>query len=305
MALNVEELTQKLSDVLLKDNGEELVDGLDQDLVEYLAGLLSEADDLAEESVDELMDPFFESVDVPDDLQEQAKQVVINMVTYLAIVEEKKAGAKKLRQGVVTMKLEEFETEADQDANRFLWGTDSKVHEMTNASMDAKQQSSSKDRRKAKQDLERARREFASNLEQAQGEAGAVSAMLLPDYTSGRNERDVQIKNVSLSLDNGRLLLNGGELKFAHKRRYGLVGKVSRVFLALSEGFGQRCMINTTASRYFTERCWKDNIAESNSFPTSRRHWRGRSSAPAYSSCPPGNQSRRLRGHGIEGCLRL
>ena len=125
------------------------------------------------------------------------------------------------------MKLEEYETEADQDANRFLWGTDSKVHEMTNASMDAKQQSSSKDRRKAKQELERARREFASKLEQAQGEAGAVSAMLLPDYTSGRNERDVQIKNVTLSLDNGRLLLNGGELKFAHKRRYGLVGKVS------------------------------------------------------------------------------
>lgn len=227
MALNVEELIEKLSAVLLKDNDEELVDGLDKDLVEYLAGLLSEADDLTEESVDELMGPFFESVDVPEDLQEQAKQVVINMIAYLAKIEEEKAGARKLRQGVVTMKLEEYETVADQDANRFLWGTDSKVHEMTNSSMDAKQQSSSKDRRKAKQDLERARREFASKLEQAQGEAGAVSAMLLPDYTSGRNERDVQIKNVTLSLDNGRLLLNGGELKFAHKRRYGLVGKVS------------------------------------------------------------------------------
>ena len=129
--------------------------------------------------------------------------------------------------------MEENETDADQDTNRFLWGTDSKVHEMTNASMEAKQQSSSKDRRKAKQDLERARREFAAKLEQAQSEAGAVSAMLLPDYTSGRNERDVQIKNVTLSLDNGKLLLNAGELKFAHKRRYGLVGKVSFCILGL------------------------------------------------------------------------
>lgn len=84
MALNAEELTEKLSDVLLSENGEEIVDGLDKDLVEYLAGLLSEADDLTEESVDELMDPFFESVDVPDDLQDQAKEVVINMIAYLA-----------------------------------------------------------------------------------------------------------------------------------------------------------------------------------------------------------------------------
>lgn len=227
MALNNDDLVEQLSSVLLQSNGEELVDGLDKDLVEYLAGLLCEADDLTEESIDELMGPFFESVDVPADLQLKAKQVVMDRIAFLAKEEEEKAGAKKLRQGVVTMKLEEYETEADQDANRFLWGTDSKVHEMTNASMDAKQQSSSKDRRKAKQELERARREFASKLEQAQGEAGAVSAMLLPDYTSGRNERDVQIKNVTLSLDNGRLLLNGGELKFAHKRRYGLVGKVS------------------------------------------------------------------------------
>jgi ATP-binding cassette, subfamily F, member 3 len=127
------------------------------------------------------------------------------------------------------MKLDSLDSEADQDANRFLWGTDSKVHEMTNAVMDSKQQSSSKDRRKARQELERARREFSSKLEQAQQEAGTVSAMLLPDYSSGRNERDVQIKNVSLSLDNGRLLLNGSELKFAHKRRYGLVGKVGNI----------------------------------------------------------------------------
>jgi ATP-binding cassette subfamily F protein 3 len=35
----------------------------------------------------------------------------------------------------------------------------------------------------------------------------------------------VQVRNVSISLDNGRSLLDDGELKFAHRRRYGLVGK--------------------------------------------------------------------------------
>jgi hypothetical protein len=229
---------QELSAILLNDGEEELVDGLDKHLVEYLAGLLSEAG--SDENLDDLMGPFFDSVDVPDSLRQKAKDAIHALIETtlsshpnvfvpqkLSMDEE----ARKLRQGIVTMKLDSFESEADQDANRFLWGTDSKVHEMTNSVMDTKQQSSSKDRRKAKQELERARREFSSKLEQAQQEAGTVSAMLLPDYTSGRNERDVQIKNVSLSLDNGRLLLNGSELKFAHKRRYGLVGKVCNTHL--------------------------------------------------------------------------
>jgi ATP-binding cassette subfamily F protein 3 len=49
--------------------------------------------------------------------------------------------------------------------------------------------------------------------------------MVLPDYRSGRNERDVQVNNVSLSLDNGKCLLESGQLKLVHQRRYGLVGK--------------------------------------------------------------------------------
>ena len=49
--------------------------------------------------------------------------------------------------------------------------------------------------------------------------------MVLPDYTSGRNERDIWVRNVSLSLDSGKSLLDDGEIKFSHQRRYGLIGK--------------------------------------------------------------------------------
>ena len=52
-----------------------------------------------------------------------------------------------------------------------------------------------------------------------------VAAMVLPDYKTGRNERDIQVRNVSLDLDNGKRLLDAAEVKFSYKRRYGLVGK--------------------------------------------------------------------------------
>lgn len=228
MALDAEDLVEQLSAVLLEQD----IDGLDEDLVEYLAGLLSEADEITEESLEELMDPFLDSVACPPDIAEKAKRIVLGMgATEVEDHLDSSGGVKKLKQGLINMKLDTDLSEADEDANRFLWGTDSKVHEMTNTSMETQNKSSAKDRRKAKQDLEKQRKEFEAKMEQEQAQegTGAVSAMLLPDYTSGRNEKDVQIKNVSLSLDNGRLLLDSAELKFASKRRYGLVGKVRMI----------------------------------------------------------------------------
>ena len=49
--------------------------------------------------------------------------------------------------------------------------------------------------------------------------------MVLPDYKTGRNERDIQVRDVSLDLDTGKRLLDSAELKFSYRRRYGLVGK--------------------------------------------------------------------------------
>mmetsp|Transcript_16919 Transcript_16919/g.25039 ORF Transcript_16919/g.25039 Transcript_16919/m.25039 type:complete len:778 (-) Transcript_16919:30-2363(-) len=238
--LDSELLIERLSCVLLGKD----IDGLDEDLVQYIGGLISEGledVEITEDSVEEMMGPFLESVNCPDDIAQQARDVVLDMARN-SNLPNTDTGTKKLKQGLVNMKLDSDLTDADQDANRYLWGTDSKVHELTNTSMEHKTKSSAKDRRKAKQELERARREFQAKVEQQQKEesAGEVAAMLLPDYTSGRNERDVQIKNVSLSLDNGQLLLDSGELKFAQKRRYGLVGK---------NGIGKTTLLKAIASQ--------------------------------------------------------
>ena len=145
------------------------------------------------------------------------------------------APTRKLRQGIVSMSSALDETsEHEADANRYLWGTDSGVAAYTNEQRDAHtSKQSAKDKRKAKQELEKSRKEYEAKV-RAMDEAeakdaangAAVSNMVLPDYTSGRNEKDIHCRNVSLALDSGRTLLDNGEIKFAHGRRYGLVGKV-------------------------------------------------------------------------------
>lgn len=240
MPLQEEEVQQALSKVLLQENQ---VDGLDEDLIAYLSGLLAEAglddddsDGITSTSIQELMGPFLESMACPSNVMEQATDAVVG----LAVATEPSnnnnntgaAGeARRLKQGLVSMSSHlSQQSETEVEANRYLWGTDSGVAAMTNTQIDAySDKSSAKEKRKQRQELQATRREYQAKLEQQQlqeaAQQGVVSAMVLPDYRSGRNERDVQVRNVSLSLDNGRSLLDNGELKFAHQRRYGLVGK--------------------------------------------------------------------------------
>ena len=232
--LDEEQLTESLSEILLRED----IEGLDEDLVEYLAGLLAEGledEEVTEDSINELIGPFFESVSCPDAIATEALEAVLAMAEELRMTSSGGASsstARKLKQGLVNMSTSlQTSTAAEDDATRFLWGTDSnKVQAMTNQVMETLQKSSAKDRRKARQELEKARREYQAKLEREQAEeaknsTGAVAAMILPDYSSNRGERDVQIRNVSLSLDNGKQLLDNGDLRFASRRRYGLVGK--------------------------------------------------------------------------------
>ena len=214
----------------------EKVEGLDDDLISYLAGLLTEGleDEVTAESVAELMEPFLESMACPLELMEQANQTIVELgsaaTTSDNTTTQTSGGAQRLKQGIVSMSSHlTDQSETDVEANRYLWGTDTAAA-MANTQIDAySSKVSQKDKRKQRQELEQVRREFQAKLELEQQEEnatqGVVSAMVLPDYRSGRNERDVQVRNVSISLDNGRSLLDDGELKFAHRRRYGLVGK--------------------------------------------------------------------------------
>eukprot|EP00566_Odontella_aurita_P004865 CAMPEP_0113545102 /NCGR_PEP_ID=MMETSP0015_2-20120614/11076_1 /TAXON_ID=2838 /ORGANISM="Odontella" /LENGTH=766 /DNA_ID=CAMNT_0000445433 /DNA_START=49 /DNA_END=2346 /DNA_ORIENTATION=- /assembly_acc=CAM_ASM_000160 len=250
MSLSEEDLASALSAVLLDEDGEEgVADGIDSDLVSYLAGMLAEghsASELAAAGPDspaaEVLSPFLESSGCPDDVIAAAVRAV-NEASNASMTAASggegggggadDGGARRLKQGIISMSSDlGVRTEAEADAERFMWGKDSGVAAFTNVQIDAhNDKTSAKDRRKAKQDLERARKEYEAKMiamqdeeEGAEGKA-SVSAMVLPDYGSGRNEKDIQVRNVGIALDNGRQLLDNAELRFAHRRRYGLVGK--------------------------------------------------------------------------------
>ena len=239
-----ETIREALASVLLRDNEQDgVVDGIDCDIVAYLAGMLHES---GLEDVEESIGPFLEGYGCPDDLVQNAFSAVTSCssnhstvnatVTKNGVVESNSGEAIKLNKIVSMQSTLSEQTTAEIDQNRYLWGQENKVAAMTNAQRNAHESTvSAKDKRKARKELEVARKEYEAKMaiieREEEGDAGkaSVSHMVLPDYRSGRNERDIHVRNISLSLDNGTALLHDGELKLAHKRRYGLVGKVSRI----------------------------------------------------------------------------
>lgn len=257
-SISEEELCQCLSSILLDDNEN---DDIDENIIEYLAGMLSDSDsfpipdiansqelvadgDNSEHIVYEAIAPFLESSGCDIDLILKSCNAVVKLALKYDDASSRthkvKSGASstssssvvKLKQGVVSMSSHlQPQDEAEEDANRFLWGTDT-VGNYTNKSQDAHTEKlSAKDKRKQRQELEKARKEYEAKMraleaeEAKEGDGAVFAKMVLPDYNSGRNEKDIQVKNVGISLDNGRTLLSGADLKFSHLHRYGLVGK--------------------------------------------------------------------------------
>jgi ATP-binding cassette subfamily F protein 3 len=259
---NEDELSECLSGVLLEDN-----DDLDEDLITYLVGMICDEDtvtleEIAKCSVDqeseifETIGPFLESSGCDDDMILKTCKVVQNLAKkYHNPAEDGKTTttsttsttSSKLKQGMVSMSSNlDRTTEEEDDANRFLWGTDSGVAAFINQQKDAHDGTkSAKEKRKSKQELEKSRKEYQDRIdalereEEKEGKNAVVSQMVLPDYESGRNEKDIQCRNVTVSLDNGRILLDNANLKFAHQRRYGLVGK---------NGIGKTTLLKAIAS---------------------------------------------------------
>jgi ATP-binding cassette subfamily F protein 3 len=200
--------------------------------------LTSQADEDSEsieQVIENVLQPFLESVQCPDDLIQQAEQIVADIlrVETVTVSAGEDGTARKLLQGIVSMSNglgTNDENEARQLAS--LWGTDQGVKAMANNIIDAQNdKSSARDKRKArKADAESARKLLQSkkDVDPDQELSGGLVKMSYVARTgnSGVNKkRDVLVRNVTVALPNGTALLENGELKFAYQRRYGLIGE--------------------------------------------------------------------------------
>jgi hypothetical protein len=280
-----EALIRALSQVLLRDDGNENVDGLDEDLVSYISGVLAEkvcetdegttdrstVDDLLlKEIFDEVLNPFLESVDCPERLIQQAQMAIKDVLQVSSspstnsphLRSTTSTTTRKLTQGVVSMSsdMEKRGPDHEADANRYLWGTSTGIKAMANDIVDAHDsKASAKDKRKArKQDASAARKLLSSQHDADLDEdgSGGLVRMNVRSVTGQANldkARDVQVRNVTLSLHNGTVLLENGELRFAYRRRYGLIGEngVGKVHCLSGLVVCSRCSGHVVRSKEF------------------------------------------------------
>ena len=223
-------LTEALGEVLLSAE----IEGLDEDLVAYMAGLVVASE---EEDVRDTLGPFFDSVECPPDLQQQALTKVKDL---LLASQENEPGetisdTRKLTQGVVHMAADL--TDADWSQT-----TSSAIKARANEAMDAHtDKASAKDKRKArKAAAAEERQKLASQNDTNVDEGEGLIGMKFQSTVSNNKSLDVLVRNVTVSLDNGTVLLDASDLQFAHPRRYGLIGEngvgKSTLLKAISQG---------------------------------------------------------------------
>ncbi len=230
-AIDEEKLSSSISEILTSSATE-----IDEDLISYIVGMISDADtfpvaSLASMSVDEeselfeSISPFLDSCSVEASVVLKICQCVKDMANELmggggngngngngtnssdgmnsTSAPNTISATRKLKQGIVSFSSIDSQSEAEKDANRFLWGTDKGVAAYINTQKEAHSETvSAKDRRKQKQELEKTRKEYEAKVraleeeEAKEGGNAVVAAMVLPDYGSGRNEKDIHVKNV-------------------------------------------------------------------------------------------------------------
>jgi hypothetical protein len=248
------EIIASLSKVFLNASEESIVEGLDADLIAYIAGMLSSTISEQHDShhnsseshtaiIEEVLIPFLDSVHCPDSMILQAKDVVEATIykccgpakdlNGLPHVESNLPNNenRKLQQGIVKMSLLQ---EDILDDSKHLWTMNgSTVKAMANELIDPYQDKSSiRDKRKQRKLLmEQERKALSSKNDANIDEEGSglvhmnVRSFSSQNSSSQDKTRDIQVRNVSVSLNNGTTLLESGEIKFSYQRRYGLIGE--------------------------------------------------------------------------------
>ncbi len=210
----------------------ELSDDIDDELVDYLCSMVSDmsaADRADVDALEETIAPFLISAGHCED-DDAARAACARLATNFGAGGDA-AAASAAADDAAPRLLSAPVTFGGVDGGDSDWFGDAAAREKANRSINELRDQSvvinAKDARRARQELERARRAYEAQMEEeaaAEADADKISSMLLPDYRGGDNSRDILVPRVTLALANGRRLLDDAELRLVYGRRYGLVG---------------------------------------------------------------------------------
>eukprot|EP00752_Nemacystus_decipiens_P014231 g12659.t1 len=206
---------------------------LDEDIFSYILGIVKDTDahGCDPETLSETVGQFLLSsgfCDTDEEAEEKCQALAASLQKALGMEgastthkEEDDVQAPRLLDAPVKIQDQEGN---DREGLDFMWGTD-KVRDKFNQQMDW-------DKHLSKKDLRRAEREqlaFLKEIEELTGTEADdgeedISMMVLPDYSSGNNEKDIHVKNFNINVG-GLELLDCADLKLAYGRKYGLIGR--------------------------------------------------------------------------------
>ena len=216
----------------------ELLPGIDQDTIEYFYFLINETDVINNENViKETLVPFIESYGIADS-EESAGLICSQIFQRLHTVIASSGGGKKtsgdevqLLDKMITLSvaIQNTFSQTEKAALDSMWGFE-KIRSKKNDVMESTESgSSAREERKAAKEQKKWLSELDSKFVTEEGSAVdeenmQISNMTLPEYGGGRNEKDIQVNNISITFG-GKLLLDGADLRIVYSRRYGLIGK--------------------------------------------------------------------------------
>lgn len=206
---------------------------LDEDIFEYLSSMLADASPWDDDYMKESVAPFLLSsgfLEEEEDAESAAEKlaVALRASTGLEWVggggEPQEAPNAEHDRPALLEKMVKIR-DADEGGTitqdmQYLWGTD-KVRKMFNDTMDWDKHLSKKDQRRAAKEQE----QFLKELEALTGGVDDdgeddIAMMVLPEYDSGHNEKDIQVSGFNIDIA-GKLLLEGADLKLSWGRKYG------------------------------------------------------------------------------------
>ena len=215
----------------------ELLTGIDDDALDYFQSMITDAESIDEDGLQENLAPFVESYGLASDLSEANKICSELCVRLRGMGMEDSAGGGTggnggggeqsllLEKSIMLSDITNCQiSESEQATIDTLWGFDS-IRNKRNATIEMTEAGSARYERKAVKDQRKWLAELESRFQGDEDEDGTqISTMTLPDLSGNNREKDIHVSNFTITYG-GQILLDEADLRLVYGRRYGLIGR--------------------------------------------------------------------------------